>query len=395
MASRRPTPRRGSVLIAVLGVILLLSFLLSRFMEEAVADLEYEALFNPPTEARAFAYSALETSLAVIHEVALIDDGKLHAPEQGWGRPLDYAGLEPPQGWRVDVTIKDLSGKLPINSMNEKLLKRLFEELGFDFGESRELTASLLDWIDSDNRQRLNGAESRDYLERDPPYRAANRPLQSLDELRRVADFDERFFDPETGRPNEVFERLENAVTVLDSGPVNLNSAPPFVLTVLSEAYGWDADYLFDGLERPYLTSVPSSARSSATTATVGLLRITITVTRGAIPFRLTAVVEPETDGGSGGGSERGGDAPGERQSGDGAAPSGDAPGRDADDTRKTGAVDEQRPLQYPFRIRALTEHARGASKGEPARRSAVDTGGDNGFTWPGSGRPKPRQGTP
>jgi exodeoxyribonuclease-3 len=39
-------PKRGSVLIAVLAIVLLLSFIVTRFINEAVEDLEYRAIFN-------------------------------------------------------------------------------------------------------------------------------------------------------------------------------------------------------------------------------------------------------------------------------------------------------------------------------------------------------------
>ena len=58
--------QRGSVLVAVLAVILVITFMVTRFMEEAVNDLEYRAMFNEPTDVRAFAYGMLEVALATI-----------------------------------------------------------------------------------------------------------------------------------------------------------------------------------------------------------------------------------------------------------------------------------------------------------------------------------------
>lgn len=228
--ARGAHPRRGSVLVAVLAVILLLSFLVTRFLNEALEDLEYWALFNEPLEMRTLAFSLMEHSLAVIQEVALIDEGALHAPEQGWGDPLAYASFPIPDGWEVNVRIDDESGKLPLNTMDEALLNRLLEEiLEIDFGTTRELSSTLLDWIDPDDNRRLNGAESNEYLDRDPPYRAANRPLQSLDELRLLEVWEDTFFDEE-GRPTALFEQLASMASVRFTGPVNLNQAPPAVL---------------------------------------------------------------------------------------------------------------------------------------------------------------------
>ncbi len=342
--------------MAVLAVILLLSFMITRFMDEAVDDLEYRAIFNEPTDVRSFAYSMLEVALATVQEVALIDEGKLYAREQGWGNPIAYAGVPVPDGWEVQVNIADEGGKLPLNTMSEELLNRLLEEeLEFDFGTARELSSSLLDWIDPDSTRRLNGAESEDYLRRDPPYRAANRPLQSLDELRLVNVWDEEFFD-EDGQPNELFTRLSDLVSVINTGPVNLNAAPAPVLDVLALQDGFQDDAIFDGLEQPYLKTPPAAANTQTSGTEVGLLRITVRVQRGSVPFILTALVEPNFDG-EGGSS----------------GASGDAPGSDSGDAPKTGALSEQEAINYPFTILQLSEYTQGGTATPPARDSAID----------------------
>jgi general secretion pathway protein K len=341
-------------MIAVLAVILLLSFLVARFMEEAVEDLEYRAIFNEPTDVRSFAYSMLEVSLATIQEIALIDDGKLFAPEQGWRDPIEYAGIEVPNGWELSVTVQDEGGKLPINKMEEPELNRFLEEIfEFDFGTSRELSSMLLDWRDPDDNRRLNGAESDDYLQRNPPYRAANAPLQSLEELRLIEVWEDEFFD-EDGQPNENFHRLDSLVSVIHGGSVNLNKAPPEVLELLGLIDGYDEEYIFDGLDDPYLKTLPPSA-STLSSVEIGLLRVTVSLTRGNVPFTISALVEPIFSSGSSA-----------RASG---------PGRSrSDDTPKTGSEEEQAAIQFPFRILQLSEYsADDAAQETSARYSTLD----------------------
>jgi general secretion pathway protein K len=350
--------KRGSVLVAVLAIILLLSFIVTRFVDEAIEDLEYRAIFNEPAEVRSFTYSMLEVALATIHEVALIDEGKLFAPEQGWGDPLSYAGTQVPNGWEVSISIRDESGKLPINTMSEATLNRMLEEsFDFDFGTARELSSMLLDWIDADDSRRLNGAESEDYLRRNPPYRAANEPLQSLDELRLLEVWEDEFFD-ENGRPNELFQKLEGMVSVLHGSSANLNSSPQDVLELLALQGGYDERFLFDGLgDLPYLQELPGSANSQESGVEAQLLRVTVSLRRGEVPFTVSALVEPNFEsGGAGGGPV-----------------SGSAPGRTADDAPKTGAPSEQEAIQYPFRIIQLSEYTQGGPDIEPGRYSALD----------------------
>ncbi|MBL00602.1 MAG: hypothetical protein CMI34_04245, partial [Opitutales bacterium] len=256
MANREHSyePKRGSVLIAVLAIVLLLSFIVTRFIQEAVEDLEYRAIFNEPADVRSFSYSMLEVALATIHEVALIDDGKLFAPEQGWADPVNYAGIKIPNGWELEIQIQDESNKLSINTMDETLLNQMLEEsFNFDFGTARELSSMLLDWIDPDESRRLNGAESEDYLRRNPAYRAANRPLQSLEELRLIEIWEDEFFD-ESGVPNELFAKLGSMVSVINAGAANVNSSSQSVLELIALQGGFDEDRLFDGLDNlPYL----------------------------------------------------------------------------------------------------------------------------------------------
>lgn len=349
--------RCGSVLVAVLAIILLLSFIITRFVDEAVEDLEYRAIFNEPAEVRSFTYSMLEVALATIHEVGLIDDGALHAPEQGWGDPLNYAGIQVPNGWEVSIIISDESGRLPINTMTEEALNRMLEEsFDFDFGTARELSSMLLDWIDSDDSRRLNGAESEDYLRRRPPYRAANKPLQNLEELRLLKVWEEAFFHSD-GRPNERFQKLDGMVSVLHGAPANLNSSPQAVLELLALQGGYDERFLFDGLgDLPYLQELPGSADGQQSGVEAKLLRVIVSLRRGQVPFTVSALVEPNFKAGGGGGGGRG-------------AP----PGSAGNDEPKTGAPSEQEAIQYPFRIIQLSEHIRAGPDIEPGRYSALD----------------------
>ena len=341
-------------MVAVLGIILLITFMVVRFMDEALEDLEYRALFNEPADVRSYAYSMLEVALATIQEVALIDDGKLYAGEQGWNNPTEYADISVPNGWEVHIEIRDESGKFPINTMSEALLNRLLEEeLDFDFGTARELSSALLDWIDEDDQRRLNGAESDDYLSNNPPYRAANRPLQSLEELRLLKTWEDEFFD-EDGLPNESFAKLSSLVSVLNTGTVNLNAAPESVLAVLSLENGWQKDALFDGLDEPYLKQAPASDADNSGVE-VGLLRVTVRLLRGDVPFVISALVEPAFTSGAPTGSA-----------------SGSAPGRSSKDKPKTGSVDEQNALAFPFRIVQLSEYTQGGPKTPSGRDSAL-----------------------
>jgi type II secretory pathway component PulK len=135
----------------------------------------------------------------------------------------------------------DDSGERVPRSSTEFFLESLFEKVIDELRvapeeklyDERELVANLIDYIDSDDVRQRGGAEDDYYQRQEPPYRAANRPLLSRDELRLVEGFD-----------STLVEALTPYITVYPFAPggcgrasvgcgVNLNTAPPHVLALL------------------------------------------------------------------------------------------------------------------------------------------------------------------
>jgi len=82
---------------------------------------------------------------------------------------------------------------------------------------------------DDDSNGRISdmAAEDNDYLSEDPPYRAPNRLMEDLSELRRIKGFDD-----------EVIAKLRPYVTVLPSygARINANTCDPKLFTILFRA---------------------------------------------------------------------------------------------------------------------------------------------------------------
>ena len=95
------------------------------------------------------------------------------------------------------------------------------EEKNYD---AAELARNLIDYIDADDVERGGDPEDDYYQLQNPPYRAANRPLLSIDELGLVEGFD---------RP--LVEAIRPYVTVYPytGGGINPNTAPSYVLAAL------------------------------------------------------------------------------------------------------------------------------------------------------------------
>jgi hypothetical protein len=153
----------------------------------------------------------------------------------------EIAALELPPGLHGRVRVLDESGKLSLTRTGEERWKHFFEAMGFEESERDILTDSLLDWMDRDDLPRPHGAETEFYQQRDPPYRAPNRPLRDWQELRLIQGFEALFFDEE-GTPNENFQRFRQSVSLHHRDEVNFNTAPALVLTALGEEQGFEAD---------------------------------------------------------------------------------------------------------------------------------------------------------
>ena len=160
--------------------------------------------------------------------VALIDDA-------AQGNTVDHLGERwatglptlPVEGGTIRVSIEDAQSRFNLNNVSAanptdiEILRRLLEGLRLD----PSLRYALLDWIDPDSNVSPGGAEDVDYLNGNPPYRAANGLLASVDELRLVRGFDAK-----------TVATLSPYVTVLPvaNSAINVNTASPMLLAALT-----------------------------------------------------------------------------------------------------------------------------------------------------------------
>jgi general secretion pathway protein K len=190
--SGQKSDQRGSIIVLVLVFIVLLTFIVVAFLEEASAKIKYYGLFHNRDDLRTDAYSAMEVSLAVINQYREIE-GALWGPLQGWDKPFEEVEYIPANATSVNVTFEDESAKLPLASLDYDTLLMLFDVMGFDFQERQELADGLLDWTDEDDLRRLNGFDGEDYEDMEPPYRPSNGPITSWDEFQLIQPFNTLF----------------------------------------------------------------------------------------------------------------------------------------------------------------------------------------------------------
>ncbi len=160
---------------------------------------------------------------------------------------VDFNSLFPQTG--LTITIIDLGRKLQLNSLAEsqnvdlKVAKRsqaILRDLLMtgkfaikDDEHASEVVESIADWIDNNDLEHNRGGESTYYLSLQPPYEAKDDSIECIDELLLIKGIDERLL---YGDETEEYEALADYVTAHgDDGKININTAAPLLLQVLSE----------------------------------------------------------------------------------------------------------------------------------------------------------------
>ena len=158
-------------------------------------------------------------SLALLEDAAQSSNDYLG---ESWAIGLP---ILPVEGGTIKVSIEDAQGRFNLNSVvnpaSLQILNQLLQVLRLD----PQLANAVLDWIDTDDLVSAGGAEDVDYLNFNPPYRAANQPMASVDELRLIRGFDAK-----------TVAALLPYVTVLPvaTNDINVNTASPVVLAALT-----------------------------------------------------------------------------------------------------------------------------------------------------------------
>ncbi len=133
----------------------------------------------------------------------------------------------PVEGGTIKVSIEDAQGRFNLNSVVNPASRQVFDRLLQVLRLDPQLANAVLDWIDTDDLVSPGGggAEDVDYLNFNPPYRAANQPMASVDELRLIRGFDAK-----------TVAALLPYVTVLPvaTNDINVNTASPVVLAALT-----------------------------------------------------------------------------------------------------------------------------------------------------------------
>jgi hypothetical protein len=175
MQGLRHNRRRGAALMLSLWALFLLSAMVISWALNIDARIIMSGHANRNLEALAMACSGAE--------IAMSPNAKpgLPALEGGFGRDQRYQARITGEGGRINLKWV-LTGENPLHI---ELLRRYLEIKGVDLNERDQMIDTLLDWVDPDNLVRLNGAED------EAGYKAANRMITNLEELKKVKGWEE------------------------------------------------------------------------------------------------------------------------------------------------------------------------------------------------------------
>ncbi len=170
---------RGLVLVLILWILTILMVIALSLSYLVRTDMAGTFAHLKDAEDKYLALSGIERAKAeLIYRRAKFHDETAEV----WrvdGTPYEYdlgSGL-------VKVRILNESSKIDINAAPEPLLRQLFINQGLTEEEATVIVDSIMDWKDTDNIPRPNGAEDDYYAKLPKPYGTKNGLFDSVDEL--------------------------------------------------------------------------------------------------------------------------------------------------------------------------------------------------------------------
>lgn len=242
---------RGMALVVVMFFVLMSVAGVATFLRRATVDGYVSRNREFAARAEALARGGVQIATSLLLQDLLAEEGGRPAAEtrhELWAQ-IGRSVIATEDGGELRLHIEDAGSRVNLNALvidgtprHDELseafltqfLERVVDEIpGADQERSydvEELARNLLDYIDEDDVRIFGGLEDDYYLAQDPPYRAANRPLLTVDEVAMVEGFDSKLVD--AMRP------YVSVYPLFKADGINPNTAPPWVLALLYHGLG-------------------------------------------------------------------------------------------------------------------------------------------------------------
>jgi len=212
--------KRGSALIAVFWIMSILS--LSVFT--AIQLLYYEIDITTSKVHGNRARHLAEMGIAIAANPAVErDEPLLRQSFQGGREGFEAKIRSEGSKFNINMLLLDRGDGAP---PDKALLREMFASWGVEEDVSQDVVNALVDWIDGDDLEELNGAEFQYYENLGFENRPYNRPFYSLDEMRLVRGWNQ----VEALNPN-----WQRWFTVWTAGGLDVNEADPELLAIAME----------------------------------------------------------------------------------------------------------------------------------------------------------------
>lgn len=231
-----PQYKRGSALVAVFWIMSILS--LSVFT--AIQLLYYEVDLTTAKVQGNRARHLAEMGLAVACNPGINRDDQLLYQEfegglEGYDAKIRSEGAK----FNINLLLMDRQDSSP---PDKALLREMLASWGMEFEQTQDIVDALVDWVDGDDFEELNGAEAPYYEDLGFYNQPYNRPFFSLNEMRLVRGWDQ----VEALNPN-----WQNWFTVWSSGGLDINEAEPELIALAAEITVIEATAIQDRVYGP------------------------------------------------------------------------------------------------------------------------------------------------
>jgi general secretion pathway protein K len=211
---KKPSSPRGAALLAVIWLIAILAIATMSALRVITFDVDVASSVIHGSRARQLA----EMGIAIGSNPVVTRGDPL----------LRQMDTEAGEGFEANVISE--GGRFNLNAIllkdDESLLLSIFTKWGLELTEAQAVIDALGDWVDADDDERLNGAESRAYEDLGRINQPFNRPFYHIDEARLVLGMDL----VEAVRPD-----WRDWFTIWSGGTLDLNEASAELIAAAAE----------------------------------------------------------------------------------------------------------------------------------------------------------------
>ena len=252
---RNPDHRRGSALIVALWVILILTVLVGSMAFEMKVEANVASFYRQRTKAQYLAQAGVEWTKALLNkkvsEVLVDGELKIEADQDAELVQNAHRVQKMGQGFDLERKLGDGSFKLTVRPEAAKgfninmlaqqaatdpdarcVLEEVLDQAEVPLEMQDELIDCLIDWVDTGDEHRINGAESDDPFYEERGYDVKNGPLDSVEELLLIKGWTEAvvFGGPPEDKNDPPMKGIYTKFTVWGDGKLSVNDADELLL---------------------------------------------------------------------------------------------------------------------------------------------------------------------